>query len=63
MNTYGKNRFREVRVTCTECNATETTNMQCDTGEYLWDCDHCHIETPHTVEERLTKNNNTHTNE
>lgn len=50
-NTYGKNRFRLVRVRCSECFCTKETNMQCDTGEYEWECDGCYDKTLHTVEE------------
>ena len=50
-NTYGKNRFREVEVQCKECGGRRTTNMQCDTGEYEWECDLCREETTHAVTE------------
>ena len=50
-NTYGKNRFREVRIKCNECGGSQTTNMQCDTGDYAWKCDLCNEETTHTVTE------------
>jgi hypothetical protein len=50
-NTYGKNVFREVRVHCQECDAKTTTNMQCDTGTYQWDCETCGESTPHVVTE------------
>lgn len=50
-NTHGPNRFREVLVRCLECNETQETNMQCDTGQYQWECDQCGGETTHEVTE------------
>jgi len=50
-NTYGKNRFREVRIRCTQCGFRRVTNMQCDTGKYDWECDGCGEVTSHVVTE------------
>lgn len=50
-NTYGANRFREVRVKCQRCGGKRVTNMQCDTGQYEWECDLCGEVTSHTVTE------------
>lgn len=50
-NTYGYNRFRQVRIKCLQCNGEQTTNMQCDAEQYDWDCDLCHEVTEHEVTE------------
>lgn len=50
-NTYGANRFRRVIVRCSQCQCRKETNMQCDTGRYLWECDACGETTQHTVRE------------
>lgn len=50
-NTYGKNRFREVQDKCLQCGGKKTTNMQCDTGIYEWECPLCDEKTKHEVTE------------